>query len=138
MGEQSPSRNVLIYDAECRLCVFSKERVERWDRRHRIQFLPFQTSEAKERLPDLAEMTCMDAMRFIDAQGKTTSGVEAFRRMLPLLPFGGLLSLLFYLPGVSWLAVKVYHHVAENRYRWFGRVAEDKKSASHEKGCPQG
>lgn len=65
----------------------------------------------------------MDAMRFVDAQGDVTAGVEAFRRMLPLLPFGRPLSLLFYLPGISRLAAKVYHHVAENRYRWFGRAS---------------
>ncbi len=122
MGEQDPSRNVLIYDAECRLCVSSKEWVARWDRRRRIRFLPFQDPQAKERVPDLAGMACMDAMRFIDAHGNTTSGVDAFRKMLPLLPFGRPISLLFYLPGFSRLAAKVYHHVAENRYRWFGRA----------------
>lgn len=122
MGETTFSRNVLIYDAECRLCVSSKKWVERWDRRRRISFLPFQTAEAKEQLPDLAGMACMDAMRFIDAQGKITSGVDAFRRMLPLLPFGRPLSLLFYLPGVPLLAAVIYRHVAENRYRWFGRA----------------
>lgn len=122
MGETTFSRNVLIYDAECRLCVSSKEWVERWDRRRRISFLPFQTAEAKEQLPDLAGMACMDAMRFIDAQGKITSGVDAFRRVLPLLPFGRPLSLLFYLPGVPRLAAVIYHHVADNRYRWFGRA----------------
>lgn len=114
--------HVLIYDAECRLCVASKKWVARWDRRRRIAFLPFQTAEAKERVPDLAGMACMDAMRFIDAEGKVTSGVEAFRKMLPLLPFGRFFSLLFYLPGVPRLAAKIYHHVAENRYRWFGRA----------------
>jgi len=67
-------------------------------------------------------MACMDAMRFIDAQGKVTSGVDAFRSLLSLLPFGRPLSLLFYIPGVSRLAAKVYHQVAENRYRWFGRA----------------
>ena len=83
-------------------------------------------------------MTCMDAMRFVDAQGKAVSGAEAFRRMLPLLPFGSVLSLLFYLPGFSWLAVKVYGRIAENRYRWFGRVPKNKKPASHGKGCTRG
>jgi predicted DCC family thiol-disulfide oxidoreductase YuxK len=122
MDDAKTSRNVLIYDAECRLCVASKEWVARWDRYHRISFLPFQTAEAKERVPELAGLACMDAMRFIDAQGTVTAGVEAFRRMLPLLPFGRPLSLLFHIPGVPQLAAKVYHHVAENRYRWFGRA----------------
>lgn len=128
-------RNILIYDAECRLCVSSKEWVERWDRRRRIAFLPFQTAEAKERVPDLAGMACMDALRFIDAQGNAASGMEAFRRMLPLLPMGRLLSLLFYIPGFSWLAVKIYRQIAENRYRWFGRASSNKGSTIRGKGC---
>lgn len=112
----------LIYDAECRLCVSSKHWVEKWDRRHRIRFLPFQTAEAKELAPELGEMTCIDAMRFVGPDGSISSGVDAFKKMLPFLPMGGVVSALFYLPGVSRLAQKIYGHVAENRYRWFGRA----------------
>src|SRR5579884_725823 len=132
MEKASPT---LIYDAECRLCTSSKKLIEHWDRRHRITFLPFQTAEAKERVSDLAGMTCMDAMRFVDAQGNIFAGVEALRRMLPLLPFGSFLSLFFFLPGFSWVATKVYGRVAENRYRWFGRVPENENRTSHGKGC---
>lgn len=135
MDNANASRNVLIYDAECRLCVASKEWVERWDRRRRIRFLPFQAAEAKERVPELAGMRCMDAMRFIDAQGEVTSGVEALRKMFPLLPLGFLLSPLLSLSGFSWLAVKVYGHIAENRYRWFGRASSDEGSARRGEDC---
>lgn len=128
-------RPTLIYDADCRLCVASKEWVERWDRRGRIRFLPFQTAEAKERVSDLAGMACMDAMRLVDAEGRVASGVDAFRRMLPHLPLGSLIALLFYLPGFPSLARRIYRHIAENRYRWFGAVS-DKKSDG--KGCARG
>ena len=123
---------VLIYDAECRLCVSSKEWIEKWDRRRRITFLPFQTTEAKVLLPELVEMTCMDAMRFVGPDGSISSGVDAFRKMLPFLPMGGVVSALFYLPGVSWLARKIYGHVAENRYRWFGRAHPEERHPSKE------
>lgn len=113
---------ILIYDAECRLCVSSKKWVARWDRRHRIAFLPFQNPEAKKLVPELGEMTCIDAMRFIGPDRSVSSGVDAFRKMLPFLPMGRLLALLFSIPGVPRLARKIYGHVAENRYRWFGKA----------------
>ena len=117
-----PRSPVLIYDAECRLCLSSKRWIERWDRRQRITFLPFQNPEARKLAPELGEMSCMDAMRLVAPDGSISSGVDAFRKMLPFLPLGKVLALFFYLPGVPWLARKVYGRVAENRYRWFGRA----------------
>lgn len=117
-------RNALIYDAECRLCVSSKRRLERWDRRGRITFLPFQTEEAKRLVPDLASIGCLDAIRFIDAEGEISSGVDAVRNMARLLPLGGVVTVLFYIPGFDWIAVRLYRWIAENRYRWFGEVPE--------------
>jgi predicted DCC family thiol-disulfide oxidoreductase YuxK len=117
---------ILIYDAECRLCVWSKEWIEKWDRRSQILFLPFQTAVAKRLAPELEGMTCMDAMRFIGPDGSISAGVDAFRKMLPFLPMGRSISLFFYLPGFSRLAWKIYGHVAENRYRWFGRAHSEK------------
>jgi len=111
---------VLIYDAECRLCMTSKEILEKWDRLHRIKFLPFQSIEAREISPDLAEQTNIDAMRFVETDQRVFVGIEAFRQMLPMLPMGRFLSILLNLPGVSWLAGKIYGVIAKNRIRWFG------------------
>ncbi|HLG22583.1 MAG TPA: DUF393 domain-containing protein [Candidatus Manganitrophaceae bacterium] len=121
------AHNILIYDSECRFCVIFKEWIEKWDRRKRIRFIPFQSGEAKRRLPELTALTCLDAIRFIDHEGQVSSGVEAFRKLLRLLPMGRLIASLFYIPGFSWLAVRVYRRIAENRYRWFGDVSGTKK-----------
>lgn len=115
-------RNVLIYDAECRFCVASRRWLQRWDRHRRVTFLPFQTAEARAFLPELAGASCMDAMRFVDDQGRVSAGVEALRNMLPLLPMGRLLAHLFRIPGFSHGANFAYRHLARNRYRWFGSV----------------
>ncbi len=127
MAKKAPCAcNILIYDADCRFCVASKNLIERWDRRHRITFLPFQTEEATRLVPELGGTTCIDAMRFIDAEERVYAGVDAFRKMLPFLPAGYFLSALFYIPGFSWVARKSYHWIAENRYRWFGKALAQK------------
>ncbi len=113
---------ILIYDAACRLCVSSKRVIERWDKKRRIRFLPFQSDEAKKLAPDLAPLDCMDAMRLVDRHGAVASGVDAFRGMLPYLPMGGIIAFWFRLPGVLPLAVWFYRIIAKNRYHWFGRA----------------
>jgi predicted DCC family thiol-disulfide oxidoreductase YuxK len=59
-------------------------------------------------------------MLFIDDGGRLRIGMDAFRAMLPCLAGGRLLALLFYLPGVPWLATRFYDWLARNRYRLFG------------------
>lgn len=86
-----------------------------------MRFLPFQADAAKAALPELAALSCMDAMRFVDDQGRITSGVDAFRSLLPLLPLGRPLSRLFQIPGFARWAYWAYRHLAKNRYRWFGK-----------------
>jgi predicted DCC family thiol-disulfide oxidoreductase YuxK len=61
-------------------------------------------------------------MLFIDGSGRIRIGMDAFRKMLPLLACGRCLAILFYLPGVPWLASRFYDWLARNRYRLFGRA----------------
>ena len=119
------SGNILIYDADCRLCVTSKQWLEKWDPQRQIEFVPFQDSRAKDLVPELTVFTRMDAIRFVDPEGRVFTGVAAFRRMLPLLPGGWVLSSLFYLPGFLWMAHILYRHLAAHRYRMFGPVRRD-------------
>ncbi len=111
---------VLIYDAECRICVASKKWIERWDRKRQIRFLPFQSEEAKKWIPEMASLECLDAMRLINCQRTVLSGIDAFRGMLPYLPLGKIIAVLFYLPGIPRWAEWAYRILAKNRYRWFG------------------
>ncbi|MEK7286085.1 MAG: DUF393 domain-containing protein [Nitrospirota bacterium] len=117
-----------IYDANCRLCVSSKKWIERWDIKNNIQFIPFQSEEAKKKIPDIASLNRLDAMRVISPNGEISLGVSAFRTMLFFLPMGKIIALFFRLPGAFYFANKIYQVIAKNRYDWFG--------AEHEKTKP--
>jgi len=91
--------------------------------------MSFQDSEFLDRFPGLDREDPRGlwpygepprAMLFIDRKGDVREGVEAFRGMLPYLRGGKILAVLFYLPGVPWLAVRLYEWIARNRYRLFG------------------
>ncbi|MBI3359476.1 MAG: DUF393 domain-containing protein [Nitrospirae bacterium] len=142
----SDSRPILIYDAQCRLCVFSKKIIAQWDTKCHIRFLHFQDQEAQRLVADFASASAagsgfarpvagcggiaseasrpqhqMDAMWLVDANGFVSSGVDAFRGMLPSLPMGQVVELIFKLPGFSVFAKRIYRIIAKNRIRWFGK-----------------
>jgi predicted DCC family thiol-disulfide oxidoreductase YuxK len=123
--------NTLIYDRDCELCLWAQGNIARWDRRRRIRYLSFQDPQFREWFPDLDRDDPAGlwphgepprAMLFIDGSGRIRVGMDAFRKMLPLLAGGRGLAILFYLPGVPWLASRFYDWLARNRYRLFGRA----------------
>jgi len=121
--------NTLVYDGDCELCLWARGIILRWDRRRRIRTLAFQDPEFREWFPDLDRDDPKGlwphgepprAMLFIDGTGRVRAGMDAFRTMLPHLAFGRILAIVFYLPGVPWLASRFYEWLARNRYRLFG------------------
>ena len=122
--------NILIYDANCRLCVLAKKILKRWDKNKEIEFIPFQDHKTSHLFPDLPSIACLDAMRFIDHRGRAFIGVDALQRVLYKLPGGFIVAGIFFLPGVYFLAKKSYSWIARNRYRIFGSVKSSGRSFS--------
>ena len=116
------NRPTLIYDANCALCEATKNFLARWDWRGSICYLHFQEGQAAELLPHLAGLEYLEAMYFLDKEGTCWKGMEAAREILRYLPFGRPLAWLFYLPGVPFLADRLYTWIARNRYLWFGHA----------------
>ncbi len=122
--------NILIYDAECQLCVSAKEVLKRWDSQRKFRFLPFQDPEAFSLVPDLPKIACLDAMRIIDQEGRVSIGIDALRAILLLLPGGFIIASLFRLPGVYFVAENIYCWIAKNRYRLLGAARSQVASSS--------
>lgn len=121
-SEIRPLPPVLIYDANCALCEATKNFLAGWDKSRSIVFLHFQEEDARDRLPFLAGMSHLEAMFFLDDRGKIWKGTEAAREILRYLPLGSPLAWLFYVPGVPFLADRLYVWIARNRYLWFGHA----------------
>ena len=121
--------DTLVFDGECELCRWARNWLGRWDRTGRIRFLAFQDPEFQRHFPGFdrtdpegiwPEGLPPRAMLYVDGVGETWVGVSAFRKMLPRLPWGRFLAVLFYIPGVPRTAKIFYEWLARNRYRWFG------------------
>jgi acetyl esterase len=104
----------LIYDGECGFCQRSMEQVRRWDREHRLRYVPFQDEAAVARfgvaLPALAA-----AMHLVLPDGRVYAGADAAPELLKLLPGKRWLAGLFAVPGVMPIARRVYAWIARRR-----------------------
>jgi predicted DCC family thiol-disulfide oxidoreductase YuxK len=105
---------VLVFDGDCAFCTNCAHALERIGPDAEI---------VAWQLTDLAELgitaeQASDAVQWVAVDGTVRSGHEAIAAVLSTagLPWK-LIGRAILLPGISWLAAKVYRLVASNRYR---------------------
>jgi predicted DCC family thiol-disulfide oxidoreductase YuxK len=110
----SSQRPVLLYDGDCAFCS-SCARV--------LQRIAPNAEIVAWQLTDLvalgvSERQANEAVQWVQLDRTVSSGHEAIAAMLIAAgPIWRLAGHLLLLPGISWIAAKVYRLVAENRHR---------------------
>jgi predicted DCC family thiol-disulfide oxidoreductase YuxK len=117
----APER-VLIYDAQCRLCVTAKEGVERLGKDLDVRWVPYQSDEASRRLGAQYRAGRPDAAFLVERDGTIKKGLDAFLPLLPGVRGGRILDALMRIPLLRPLAYLIYRAIARYRYRLFGSV----------------
>jgi predicted DCC family thiol-disulfide oxidoreductase YuxK len=110
----SRKRPVLLYDGDCAFCTNCAHLLERM--RPDAEIVPWQFSD----LADLGvtEEQAVDAVQWVETDGTVRSGHEAIAAVLKTAgPVWRIAGRVLLLPGISWIAAKVYVLVARNRYR---------------------
>jgi predicted DCC family thiol-disulfide oxidoreductase YuxK len=125
------SELTVLYDGSCSLCRASVARVRPFDRRQRVEFLDLHEPSVQQRFPQIDREAAMRWMQAVDADGRVWTGAEAWARIGRLLPGWSLLAWLLLVPGIRWLAAKVYAWIARNRYRWNRSVCSDGTCSWH-------
>ncbi len=110
-----PPRLVLLYDGDCAFCTTCAQLVE-------TRIRPAADVVAWQ-FADLAALgvtaeQATDAVQWVAVDGTVSSGHEAIAAMLGTSsPISRLAGRLLVLPGISWIAAKVYALVATHRHR---------------------
>ena len=120
--ELESRRPMLIYDAECRLCMAAKEGLQKLGARDDVRYIPYLTDEARSCLGDAYKPGRPDAAFLVMPDGTIRRGLDAFLPLLAGLPKARLWMTLMRLPLLRPLAYLLYRVVARYRYAWFGRV----------------
>jgi predicted DCC family thiol-disulfide oxidoreductase YuxK len=106
---------VLLFDGDCAFCTTCAQFVERRVRPD-ADIVAWQFADLDELGVSAEQAT--DAVQWIGADGAVRSGHEAIATMLACSgPISRLAGRFLVLPGISWIAAKVYAQVAANRHR---------------------
>jgi predicted DCC family thiol-disulfide oxidoreductase YuxK len=127
----------VLYDGHCGLCRSSANRVKRMDRGARIELLDLHDPSAAARFPQLNREEAMRWMQAVDTRGRIFSGVDAWARIGLTLPGWKLIAWLLLVPGIHFIAQKIYEWIARNRYRWNQQKCADGTCDLHLPGDPR-
>ena len=110
---------MLVFDGDCGFCTSCAQLLERIG--PEAEIVPWQLTDLAEL--GLTEEQAADAVRLVQADGAICSGHEAVAAALKSARgIWKVIGRALLLPGVSWVAARVYRLVADNRYRLPGRT----------------
>jgi len=111
---------VILYDGYCNLCNTSLQFIIMHDKKREFQYIPLQSEEADELLPNnITKENLPDSVILIE-DGQMYSKSEAFFRILPYLGKRYKFLLVFKIIPQK-LRDRIYDWIASNRYKWFGK-----------------
>lgn len=114
--QPDPSKHIVLYDGECPLCTFQMKVLTWLDWFHAVQLVPVADARAASIAPELTREDLLEAIHCVARDGQIHRGARCIRfvgmRMPLLLP----VSLILWLPGVIWVAEKIYMWISRNRH----------------------
>ncbi len=112
----------IIYDGQCRFCLWSMGRIRRFARAGQFEYLPRQQPGLEERFPVLTQSDFNTGLRLIHPDGTVYVGAdgvyEIYRRLTPF----HLITWVYRLPVCRQIFRLGYALIARNRHR-FGQVS---------------
>ena len=115
---------ILFYDSDCGFCHYAVRIIKRLDIYSIITFADFNYKGNKPL--NYSELSTQTAILYDESSKKSWIKHQAFGKVMSLLPFGFIVSWIFFVPGISFLFEKVYDFIADNRTKisqFFGQPA---------------
>ncbi len=125
-----PKLPTILYDGHCRFCIAQMRNLAKFLPDTKYEALSFQEPGVLERFPGITHAQAMEAMLFIDTDGRAFTGMEAASRAVAVRPVGRL-AFGYYVPGVKQGLDWIYRAIARNRYKLMGKECPDGACAVH-------
>jgi predicted DCC family thiol-disulfide oxidoreductase YuxK len=117
------SQHIILYDDQCPLCTFQMKLLTWLDWFNVLSLAPVSDAASATLAPQLTRAQLLEAIHCISREGRIYRGARCIRFIGFRLPLLIPLSLVLWVPGVIWVAEKVYAWVSRNRHllsRLFG------------------
>lgn len=116
-------QNIVLYDDECPLCTFQMKVLTWLDWFDFLALVPLSTAEATQMAAGLTGEELRAAIHCVTPEGRIHRGARCIRFAGMRLPLLIPVALILWIPGVIWVAEKIYQWVSRNRHllsRLFG------------------
>ena len=114
MAESKKHR--ILYDDECWMCTFQMRLLTWLDWCDVARLVPASSPDCLKLAPDLTREGLMEAIHCVKTDGTVLRGARALRYIGMRMPLLVPMALFLWLPGVIWLAERVYGWVSRNRH----------------------
>ena len=111
----------VLYDGECSLCTFQMRVITWLDWFNTVTLVPIANPLAAELAPQLTREALLEAIHCVAKDGRLHRGARCLRFIGMRMPLAVPVALLLWIPGVIWVAEKIYMGVSRNRH-WLSRV----------------
>ena len=108
---------IVVYDGECRFCIWSVRRMKKKDKRCQFDYLPRQTQGIEDHFPKLASSDFNTGMRLVVDKEDIYVGADAVYQIYRRLPPFHLFAWLYRVPVLNLVFRAGYALIA--RYRHF-------------------
>lgn len=108
-------RHTVLYDSDCPLCTFQMKSLTWLDWFDKVRFLPINNSRSAELAPGVDREDLMEAIHCVTPDGTIHRGARAIRFLGMRMPLLVPAALVLWMPGVIWIAEKIYQFVSRNR-----------------------
>lgn len=106
--------HVVLYDDGCPLCTFQMRLLTWLDWFHKLELVPI--SEPRGQASGISREKLLEAIHCIAADGRIYRGARCIRFVGMRLPLLFPVALVLWIPGVIWVAERIYSWVSRNRH----------------------
>ncbi len=110
-------QHLVLYDDQCPLCIFQMKLLTWLDWLGKLALVPLTDPRAAEIAPQLSREALLEAMHCVAKNGRIYRGARCIRFVGMRLPLLVPVALFLWVPGVIWIAERVYAWVSRHRLR---------------------
>ena len=111
------NQHLVLYDDQCPLCIFQMKLLTWLDWLGKLALVPLTDPRAAEIAPQLSREELLEAMHCVSKNGRIYRGAGCIRFVGMRLPLMVPVALFLWVPGVIWIAERVYAWVSRHRLR---------------------
>lgn len=123
MSSTATDTHIVLFDGDCPMCTFQM-RVLTWlDWFNVVSLVPIADPRAQAAAPTLTRESLLEAVHCVTAGGQIHRGARCIRFVGMRMPLLVPVALVLWIPGVIWVAERIYMWVSRNRHllsRFFG------------------